>query len=87
MSRRKPRATDYRAVQGALNADGLGNLLSGLAGTLPNTTYSSSISLAEVTGVASRRVGIVIGVVIAAVAFFPKVAALLITIPLSLIHI
>ena len=81
MSRRKPRATDYRAVQGALNADGLGNLLSGLAGTLPNTTYSSSISLAEVTGVASRRVGIVIGVVIAAVAFFPKVAALLITIP------
>lgn len=81
LSRRKPRATDYRAVQGALNADGLGNLLSGLAGTLPNTTYSSSISLAEVTGVASRRVGIIIGVAIAAVAFFPKVAALLIAIP------
>lgn len=81
MSRRKPRATDYQAVQGALNADGLGNLLFGLAGTLPNTTYSSSISLTEVTGVASRRVGVVIGVAIAAVAFFPKVAALLIVIP------
>lgn len=81
LSRRKPRATDYQAVQGALNADGLGNLLSGLAGTLPNTTYSSSISLAEVTGVAARRVGVVIGVAIAAVAFFPKVAALLIAIP------
>ena len=81
VSRRKPKATDFRAVQGALNADGLGNLLSGLAGTLPNTTYSSSIALAEVTGVASRRVGVVIGVAIAVLAFFPKVAAIMIAIP------
>lgn len=44
VSRRRPRATDFRVVQGALNADGVGNLLSGILGTLPNTTYSSSIS-------------------------------------------
>ena len=44
VSRRRPRATDFRTVQGALNADGVGNLLSGLLGTLPNTTYSSSIA-------------------------------------------
>ena len=81
VSRRKPQATDFRVVQGALNADGMGNLLSGLAGTLPNTTYSSSIALAEVTGIGARRVGIVIGVIIAAVAFLPKVAAVLIAIP------
>ncbi|MXZ62068.1 MAG: xanthine/uracil/vitamin C permease, partial [Chloroflexi bacterium] len=58
VSRRAPRATDFRVVQGALNADGMGNLLSGLAGTLPITTNSSSISLAEVTGVAARTAGI-----------------------------
>ena len=81
VSRRRPRATDFRVVQGALNADGVGNLLSGIAGTLPNTTYSSSISLAEVTGIAARRVGIVIGIIFVAVAFLPKVAALLIAIP------
>ena len=81
VSRRKPQATDFRVVQGALNADGMGNLLSGLAGTLPNTTYSSSIALAEVTGIGARRVGVVIGVIIAAVAFLPKVAAVLIAIP------
>ena len=40
VSQRTPRATDFRVVQGALNADGVGNLLSGLMGTLPNTTYS-----------------------------------------------
>ena len=81
VSQRRPRATDFRVVQGALNADGVGNLLSGLLGTLPNTTYSSSISLAEVTGVAARRVGVVIGVVFIVVAFLPKFTALLIAIP------
>ena len=81
VSRRSPRATDFRVVQGALNADGMGNLLSGLAGTLPNTTYSTSISLAEVTGIGARRVGVVIGAVFGVVAFLPKVAAVLIAIP------
>ena len=81
VSRRSQRATDFRVVQGALNADGMGNLLSGLAGTLPNTTYSTSISLAEVTGIGARRVGVIIGTVFGVVAFFPKVAAVLIAIP------
>ena len=81
VSRRQPRATDFRLVQGALNADGVGNLLSGLAGTPPNTTYSSSISLAELTGVAARRVGVYIGVIFVALALSPKVTALVIAIP------
>ena len=81
VSRRTRRATDFRVVQGALNADGVGNLLSGLLGTLPNTTYSSSVSLVEVTGVASRRVGIAIAVVFLILAFLPKATALLVAIP------
>ena len=81
VSRRRPQATDFRVVQGALNADGVGNLFSGIAGTLPNTTYSTSISLAEVTGIAARRVGAVIGIVFIGLAFFPKVAGLLSAIP------
>ena len=81
VSRREQRATDFRVVQGALIAVGMGNLLSGIAGTPPNTTYSSSISLAEVTGIADRRVGTVIGIVFIVVAFFPKLAALVIAIP------
>ena len=81
VSQRRPRATDFRVVQGSLNADGVGNFLSGILGTLPNTTYSSSISLAEVTGIGARRVGIIIGSIFVVVAFFPKVAALLIAIP------
>ena len=78
---RKPRAVDFRAVQGAVAADGAGNLLSGLAGTVPNTTYSTSIAITELTGVAARSVGVWIGAVFLAAAFLPKVSALLLAIP------
>ena len=78
---RKPRATDFRTVQGAVAADGLGNLLSGLVGTVPNTTYSSSIALAEITGVAARRVGACVGVLFLIMAFLPKLISLFLAIP------
>ncbi len=81
ISRRRPQATDFRVVQGALNSDGVGNLMSGVAGTLPNTTYSTSISLVEVTGIAARPVGVAIGIIFIMLAFFPKFTALLVAIP------
>lgn len=81
VSWRTPRAPDYRAVQGAVAADGLGNLLSGIAGTVPNTTYSSSISVTELTGVASRRVGMWIGIIFVGLAFLPKALSLILAIP------
>ena len=55
VSWRRPRAIDFRSIQGAISADGVGNLLSGLAGTVPNMTYGMSISVAELTGVAARK--------------------------------
>ena len=59
-----------------LNADGVGNLLSGIGATLPNTTYSTSISLAEVTGIAERRVGVVIGGIFFLGGLLPQVCCL-----------
>ena len=81
VSWRTPRATDFRSVQGAVAADGVGNLLSGLAGTVPNTTCASGVATVEVTGVASRRVGIYIGVFFLALTLLPKVLALFLAIP------
>lgn len=81
ISWRDRRTVDLRLVQGAVNADGLGNLLSGLAGTIPNATYSASVSLAELTGVGARSVGMYIGLIFIGLAFLPKVTALLIAIP------
>ena len=81
VSHRNPGPLDFKVVQRALNADGVGNLLSGLAGTVPNTTYSSSISIADLTGVASRRVALYSGIIIVLTAFMPKLPALLQVVP------
>ncbi len=81
VSWRGRRATDYRAVQGAVAADGVGNLLSGLAATVPNTTYSSSVAVTEITGVASRLVGVCAGIIFFSLAFLPKTTALLLAVP------
>lgn len=81
VSWRKRRAVDYRVVQGAVAADGTGNLLSGVAGTMPNTTYSTSVSITELTGVAARRVGVAIGGIFIMLAFLPKFLALVLAIP------
>ena len=78
---RKPRAIDFRSIQGAINADGFGNLLSGLGGTVPNTTYGNSIAIAELTGVAARSVGVCVGILFAALAFLPKLVAVAVAIP------
>ena len=81
VSWRRDRAVDFRTVQGAVAADGVGNLLSGLTGTVPNTTYSSSVSVTELTGVAARSVGVAAGVVFIVMAFLPKALALILAIP------
>lgn len=83
VSWRSRRATDLRSVQGAVATVGLGNLLCGLAGTIPSGTAPSSAPFVELTGVAARRVGICIGIVFFALAFLPKVMAVLIAIPSS----
>ena len=82
ISRARPRAIDFRLVQGALNTNGLGMLLSGLAGTPPTIVYTPScVSLINLTGVAARSVGYVMGGLLLGLAFLPKTVSLLLTIP------
>ena len=79
---RRRRATDFRLIQGTIYASALGMLIAGLVGTPPTTSYSSSsVSLITLTGVAARRVGYAIGIMLIALAVFPKVTGLLLTIP------
>ena len=81
VSWRRPRAVNYRAVQGALAVDGLGNLLAGLAGTTPNAATTIGASVTELTGVAARNVGIATGAIFIAIAFQPKALAVILAIP------
>ncbi len=75
------RPVDLRAVQGTVTVDGMSNLLCGVAGTVPNTTYSLAAPLVEITGVAARGVAIATGAVFLALAFLPKALALVLEIP------
>ena len=81
-SRRRPRAIDFRQIQGMVSVNGIGMLLAGIAGTLPTMANSSySISLISLTGVAARRVGIGVAVVTLTLALSSKFTAILLTIP------
>ena len=82
LSRRQPQATDFRLVQGSLYANATGVLLSGAAGSPPTTINSAtSGALISLTGVASRRVGLAAGIMLVALAFSPKITAVLLSIP------
>ena len=75
------RAVDFRAVQGAVAADGVGNLLSGLAGTMPLGFRPHGASMVEITGISSRRVGLALGAALIVLAFVPKALAVILAIP------
>ncbi len=81
VSRRRPRATDFRIIQGVLYANGMGGMLSGLAGAVPNASAAIGASIASLTGVASARVAIYAGGIYVVIAFLPKIAALVLAIP------
>lgn len=81
ISWRRSRAVDYRSIQGAMTVDGVGSFLSGLAGTVPGTTYTTSVPLIELTGVAARTVGLFTGGAFVVLVFLPKVFVLVLAVP------
>lgn len=85
VSWRASRNPDRRAIQGAVAADGLSSILCGLLGVVPSNAHGHSSATVEVTGVASRRVGVCAGLLLCACAFSPKLIALLLAIPSAVI--
>lgn len=78
---RRSRAVDFRAVQRAVAAEGTGNLLAGLAGTMPNTPHAGAVAAVEVTGAAARGLGVAAGLVFLVLALLPKALAVILAIP------
>ena len=81
VSWRRPRAVDYRVVEGAVAADGVGKLLCGVGGIMPTQTTTFAVPAIEITGVAARRVGVAAGVLMIALAFLPKALAAVLAVP------
>ena len=81
VSWRRPRATDFRVVQGGHNLLVLLNLASAALASLPTAIGRGSSARIVLTGVATRRKGIYGGLVLIAVAFSPKLLALIAAVP------
>ncbi|AWZ48954.1 purine permease [Clostridiaceae bacterium 14S0207] len=72
----KVESTEKCIASGVL-ADGLGSLLAGVFGALPNTCFSQNIGLIPLTKVASRYVTIMAGILLVILGLLPKFAALI----------
>ena len=81
VSWRDNRAVDFRQVQGALAGAGATNILAAIAGAVPNIINPGTSAFTQTTGVASRRVGYLIGAMLIVLAFVPKASGLLSSIP------
>ena len=81
VSWRRPRAADFRVIQGGLYANGVGGILSGLSGTIPSTGSATAVSIISITSVASTRVAMYIGAFFVLAACLPKIAAIMLGIP------
>lgn len=73
--------TDMRSVSGGLLANAAGTMFSGLAGGVAQNTVSSTVGLSMASGTTSRSLALPTGLIVIALAFFPKLAAVLAAMP------
>lgn len=74
-----------RELKGGLVADGVMSGLAALFSAFPNTSYSQNVGLVNFTGVVSRHVTAIGGIILIVLGVVPKVGALFATIPPAVI--
>jgi NCS2 family nucleobase:cation symporter-2 len=74
--------TDMKSVSGGMMANGIGTAISGLFGGIAQNTVSSSVGLSLATGTTSRAIAVPTGLLVIALAFFPRVAAIFAAMPM-----
>jgi xanthine permease len=79
------REATEREIEGATYADGIGTAVSGLFGALPNTSFSQNVGLIAMTGVMSRHVVTIGALFLILAGLFPKVGAVISTIPIEVL--
>jgi len=77
-------ATDEE-IAGATYADGLGTAVAGVFGGLPNTSFSQNVGIVGMTGIMSRHVVTIAGVIMIICGLIPKVGAVIASMPLPVL--
>lgn len=70
-----------RRLRGGILGDGVSCLIAGTFSAFPNTTFAQNNGVIQMTGVASRHVGLYIGAILFALGLFPLLGAVLQQIP------
>ena len=68
-------------VSGATYADGLGTAVAGVFGGLPNTSFSQNVGIVGMTGVMSRHVVTIAGIIMIVCGLVPKIGAVIASMP------
>lgn len=77
-------ATDAE-IAGATYADGLGTAVAGIFGGLPNTSFSQNVGIVGMTGIMSRHVVTIAGLIMIVCGLIPKVGAVIASMPLPVL--
>jgi len=75
------RPVDHEALARGLRTDGLGTIIGGLFNTFPHTSFSQNVGLVGMTGIRSRWAVAVSGAILITFGLFPKMGALVASIP------
>ena len=77
-------ATDAE-ISGATYADGLGTAVAGVFGGLPNTSFSQNVGIVVMTGIMSRHVVTIAGIIMIICGLIPKIGAVISSMPLPVL--
>ena len=77
-------ATDEE-IAGATYADGLGTAVAAVFGGLPNTSFSQNVGIIGMTGIMSRHVVTIAGLILIACGLLPKIGAIVASMPMPVL--
>ena len=72
-------------ISGATYADGLGTAVAGVFGGLPNTSFSQNVGIVGMTGIMSRHVVTIAGIIMIVCGLIPKIGAIIASMPLPVL--
>ena len=72
-------------IKNGILGDGINSAIAALFNTFPNTTFSQNNGVIQLTGIASRHVGVWIGAILIVLGLFPHVGALFQALPNSVL--
>ena len=73
--------TYLRRIKGGILGDGVNSGIAALFNTFPNTTFSQNNGVIQMTGVASRHVGLYIAAMLVVAGFFPVIGSVFLLVP------